>query len=116
MTPKTYDIYNAQEKDSLSLDFCYTHAGTSAYVPQDLTGWTLKSSVLLGEDNTSMSASDNFNLSFVNQKLGVCRLELPKDHTLAAGTYWYSVRGVDQNNEETVLLRGKLEVERSLFQ
>ena len=116
MTPKTFDILFAREKDSLSLTFCHTTAGAKAYIPKDLTGWTLKSSILLGEDNTSMSASDNFNLSFDNQKMGVVRIELPKDHTLAAGTYWYSVRGVDQNNEETVLLRGKLEVERSLFQ
>ena len=112
--PQTFDIYG-QEKDSLSVVFCHTYESETAYIPYDLRGWRLKSSILLGEDATSMPAPDNFDVSFDKQVMGLVRIELPKDHLLPAGNYWYSIRGVRQDMEEVVLLRGKLEIDGSAF-
>ena len=111
----TFDILGAQELDSRTVTFRVFGDAVDFARPLDVTGWPLRSIVRIGPTAMSAEASSNFVLEVVNAKEGAIRATLPKNHSLSAGVYWYSIRGKDAQNAEKVLLNGRLLVAASEF-
>ena len=110
----TLDLYG-QEKDSMVVAFEVRDTDSDGVSQlRDLTDWTFISCIRNGPTKSATKSAVNFTVTKDPDKRGLVRATLAKDHSLAAGDWYYEIDMTTTTQRETAL-EGKLIIAPSLF-